>query len=502
MTMRALPFLIFGLLLSAPARADWYQASSPHFLIYSDDRPEKIRDFALKLERFDQAVRKLRTMPELPPSNGNRVTIFVVRDEKAVRALAKDTTGFINGFYRASAEGSVAFVPRELENSNSADDINLVFLHEYSHHLMMQQLETPYPEWLIEGFAEFMASARFERNGAIALGLSAKHRAYSLNEGPSLPLETLLSGKYDKITVGERESIYGRGWLMTHFFVFDAARKGQLSAYLAGIARGVDALEAARSAFGDLTVLGRDLERYRRQSRLAAFRIPPEMLKTPSVEVTPLSPGAVAVMPFLVELKNGASREEVEKFIPQLRSMASQFAGDLLAETTLADAELALEKFDAAEAATDRALKTNPQSTDAMILKGRAIMERARKSEDFDPKSFVPARQWFIKANKIDPEDPEPLMHFYLSYLLAGERPNANAIAALHYASNLAPQDPGLRLNSALQYLRDGKLKEARLTLAPIAYDPHGKDIAATARAMIAKIDAGDGKGAEAAVAK
>ena len=36
-------------------------------------------------------------------------------------------------------------------------------------------------------------------------------------DGQMLPLETLLSGHYDKITDEQRESIYGRGWLLTHY---------------------------------------------------------------------------------------------------------------------------------------------------------------------------------------------------------------------------------------------------------------------------------------------
>ena len=362
---------------------------------------------------------------------------------------------------------------------------------------MMQELATPYPEWLIEGFAEFMSTTKFERNGGVGLGLPARHRAAGLSFGPALPLETLLSGKYDKITVGQRESIYGRGWLMTHYFVFEESRKGQLQTYLASVAKGIDPLDAARAAFGDLKVLQRDLENYLRRNRLNYLRLPPEMLKAPTISVAPLSLGAALVMPMLIELKNGAGPDAVGKFAPQLRSLGEQFSSDPMVQTTVAEAELVLEKFDAAESAADRALAANPKSTDAMLLKGQAIMERARKADRADPKTFSSARQWFIKANKLDPEDPEPLMRFYMSYAFAGERPTPNAIAALHYASNLAPQDLGLRLNSAMQYLRDHRAKEARLTLSPIAFDPHGREIAAMARKMIEKIDSGDAKAAE-----
>jgi hypothetical protein len=46
-------------------------------------------------------------------------------------------------------------------------------------------------------------------------------------------------------------------------------------------------------------------------------------------------------------------------------------------------------------------------------------------------------------------------------------------------------------MTSAMQLLDDGKRAEARRTLAPIAYDPHGR-AATTAREMMAKINAGD----------
>jgi hypothetical protein len=66
----------------------------------------------------------------------------------------------------------------------------------------------------------------------------------------------------------------------------------------------------------------------------------------------------------------------------------------------------------------------------------------------------------------------------------------------LHYASDLAPQDLGLRVNSAIAYLEEGKLKDARAALAPVAYSPHGGSISETAARMIAEIDKGDAKAA------
>ena len=87
-------------------------------------------------------------------------------------------------------------------------------------------------------------------------------------------------------------------------------------------------------------------------------------------------------------------------------------------------------------------------------------------------------------------------MNYYYSFAELGAGVTPNAIAALHYASNLAPQDEGLRLTSALQYLQEGNTADGRQALAPIAFDPHGGSYAKAARDMIAKIDSGDVKAA------
>jgi len=51
-------------------------------------------------------------------------------------------------------------------------------------------------------------------------------------------------------------------------------------------------------------------------------------------------------------------------------------------------------------------------------------------------------------------------------------------------------------MNSAIAYLNEDKVKEARNTLAVVAYSPHAEEIGDLARRLIAAIDAGKGKAA------
>ena len=225
-----------AMVVATSAQAAWHRASSPHFIIYSDQSPEKLRAFAVKLERFDKAVRIARSMQDVKIGDGNRLTVFVLSNTGAVQKLANDKTGFVAGFYIPRASGSVAFVPRNAGDGGRTDlNADTIFFHEYAHHLMMQEFDRPLPAWLIEGFAEFLSTARFEADGSVGLGAAAMHRARSLFSTDRLPIETMLAGNLARLDENQRELLYGRGWLLTHYLTFEPGRRGQLERYLDGI---------------------------------------------------------------------------------------------------------------------------------------------------------------------------------------------------------------------------------------------------------------------------
>jgi predicted Zn-dependent protease len=274
-------------------------------------------------------------------------------------------------------------------------------------------------------------------------------------------------------------------------------RRGQLSSYIDGIAKGLSPAAAATAAFGDIKQLERELDAYRTKP-LLQFKIGAAKIQPGEIKVQPLSQGAAQVILTRGRLKFGDDRKSAEQYLQGIRDIGTRFPGEELVETTLAEAELLAEHPDAAEAAADRALKANQRNTEAMVLKGRAIAEWGLKEDDESKRHqlFEQARKIFIAANKVDSEDPEPLYEYYRAHLTEGMRPTANAIAALHYASDLVPQDFGLRMNSAIAYLNANQAKEARATLIAVAYSPHSSSAGEAARRMIARIDADDAKGA------
>lgn len=480
--------------VSAPAMAAWNVAESKHFVIYANDNPKHLTAFAAQLERFDQAVRYAIQMNDPPVGKANRLTVFVLPSEKDVRSIIGDTSGFFAGFYTGRVAGSLAYVPRQLDHDTP--DENAVFFHEYTHHLMAQDLDRPYPQWYSEGFAEFFSTPQFERDGSVWLGRVVQGRAYGLFQGPQLPLDSLFQAMQSGMSNAQRDVFYGRSWLLTHYLQLDSHRRGQLSAYLAAMSKGASSIDAAHQVFGDLKQLDKELNTYETKP-LLKFEVPASLIHVDPIAVTPLSTGASEVILARARTKFGVKPEEAEALASQLQAAESKYPGDELVETTLGQAELEAHHPQIAEKAADQALKNNPQSTDAMVLKGKAIVARADAVHDATRDSlFDEARSQFIAANKLDTEYPEPLYEFFRTFVREGIRPTPNAIAALHYASDLAPQDLGVRMNSAIAYLSEGKPQDARATLVVVAYSPHAAEAGDTARRMIADIDAGNAKSA------
>lgn len=485
--MRILRFAVAAALAACgtAASAKWYEASSRHFVIYSEEKPESLRQFADDLERYDQAMRFLRNLgdPELGPAN--RLTVYVVRNLGSVRKLAQQGRG-VAGFYIPRAGRSLAVIPQRGLGGGRYDlDAQTVLFHEYAHHFLYSNYPVAWPTWLSEGYAEFHSTAKIEKDGSVGLGLPASHRAYGLVGISALPIPRMMEMTVNVRDGIETEALYARSWLLTHYLTFEPARKGQLQTYVTALADGKPSARAASDAFGDLRELGRDLDGYLQRRTMSYLKIPAASIKVEPITLRALTPGEEAVMMLRIRSKRGVDRKEAKELVPQMRKAAAPFPGDAVAQVTLAEAEYDAGNLKEAEEAADRAMAADPRLIDAYLYKGRVLMARALKAEDKDEETWRAIRKWFVSANRIDGNDPEPLVLYYSSFAAAGQTPTANAVVGLNHAYALAPQDRGLRLLAARQFLADGKADEARGALALIAYDPHAGGLASAATLVL-----------------
>lgn len=488
--MRAVAAVLCLLLAHTPAFAVWREARSQHFIIYSREKPEALRKFATDLEKFDAAMRMLRSIDPKEDSPHNRLTVFVVSSVSEVRDIfGGDKNSQIAGFYRGIAGRSVAVVPRETGDEMFSS--RLVLLHEYSHHFMFRNFPLAFPAWFREGFAEFSSAAAFNKDGSVDLGLPAAHRAHQLLEVSQTPVRAIFENNIKGSERTKMAAIYARGWLLTHYLYFSKERKGQLGAYLRAVNEGKSSIAAAESAFGDLRQLDTELNRYIR-AKMTYLRLAAGKLTVGPVDVRDVSAGGSAMMPFYLRVRAGITSKDAAALVPQARQAAAAHPADSFAQLALAEAELAADNHVEADAAAERALAADPASIPAMLIRGQAALVNARSSKRGDGAAWKSARRWFVRANRSEPTAPEPLIWFFRSFLEEGAAPPPNAFEGLKSATNLAPEDTGLRMNVALQLLRTGEKSDARALLAPVAFDPHGGGRAEAAAAIVAAIDRGE----------
>ena len=498
-------WLVGALLLACggQAHAGWQEAKSKHFIIYANESAEEIRAYADKLERFDQAVRYIRGMDDPPLTDAGRVTIFVLPNDDAMMKLTR--TYYIRGFYVPRASGSYAFVPRKsgmtmIQGASGGTgtykdslDGESVFFHEYAHHLQLQDWTGVMPTWVSEGFAEFFATADVAKNGNVTIGKFPAYRSWEVFLGGGFSAEELVSADYEKLNYYEVAALYGRSWLLTHYLTASSQRKGQLSRYLDGIEKGVSARDSAKAAFGDLKALNRDLEDYIKPRSLIAFTVDAKVIPIGDVAVRQLGASAAAMMDVVMRSKSEMHEKTAPDVAAAARRAAGPFPNDAFAQGALAEAEYDAKNYEAAEAAADRALATDPGNVQALIYKGRAQMKLAAK--DADHADWDKVRSWFSRANRLDTENAEPLMLFYESYREAKQAPSKNAVEALLYAADLAPRDLNLRLQTVGALLAENRIAEARERFVPAAYAPHAeKEWRASAMEVMKAIDSGDSK--------
>jgi len=483
--------VLLGLMLcmATAAGADWLEASSDHFVIYSDQNEKAISGFSERLELFHAAMAHVSRVPVSKPSPSNRVTIFVVSNPAKVQELVQADNRYLNGIYIPRAGASVALVPKRNGATGQFDmQPETVLYHEYAHHFMSGLTSRRFPRWFTEGFAEFFAGVRF-RDESVGLGTPADYRMVELAYAKNVPIRSLLD--YDggaSIKSNSFDSFYGQSWILFHYLQFDPARSGQLAKYQLLLGTGDTALEAAEGAFGDLDQLAKDVERYSNRRKLSYIAIGRKQLAIGPIVVRVLPPGEAEMMPTRIRSDVGVGEKEAIVVVADARRIAAKHPDDPAVLAALAEAEFDSHNNEAAIAAADRALALDPNQINAFIQKGYAL---SRKINDgtLPDTAWKDVRSHWVKANKIENDNPIPLVQYYLTYLEQGIEPTKNSIAGLEWAMTLAPFDASIRWQAAAQMIKDERLADAAETLAPLAYSPHPGDHTESARKLLQEVE-------------
>lgn len=490
---------------SAPAWAGtWHRADSDHFIIYGDGRPGDLEDFAHELEKFDSLLRMLWRLPENPAQR--KLTIYTVGSSDEVERIIGRPN--IAGFYSPRLDGSFAVSNRIQTSQHDALSGKEVLFHEYAHHFMYRNFSVPAPSWFIEGFAEFVATAEFKKNGGWVFGKPAFHRATEVEYASRIPIRALLQFGSEAHEKRDMTAFYGWSWALTHMlYTAEEGRGAKVVDYLNRLNRGEENLAAAQAAFGDLDALDRKLAAYVK-SRIAYSPSSKPIAYDDNITVTPLSDAQGRVVELAMLRRGGGT---FERALADLRELGGTDAAgadalvqlaraeyakahrkedeegdDQVAKATAAIAGDAAVDLSAALTAVDRALALAPLHVEASVLKSRILMETLSDAGDYDSPKWDEAEQYALLANQAEPNNPEAL-YAYAQLLLRQGKRDETVEEVLRSAYAYAPEVRDLRVAYAFELAANRNYDRAIALLQIIANDPHG---GGTGRSAIARIEA------------
>lgn len=468
-----------AILYAAPVHAEWLEARSPHFIVYADMSQNDLRERVARLEEFDGVLRGL-----FKPQSEDRATIYVLGSTADIQRLADNNR--VAGFYSSTTQGSQGFVPEQLVRQMPGMTAESILFHEYTHHILLTNLEENLPGWVHEGLAELFMTARFSRDGAVIIGAPNESRGWAMNSLSRWSVRRLIESDENPPKGDEVIERYSRGWALLHYLIIGGKRDGQFAKYIAALNQGTPAVKAAESAFGDLGKLDSEVNAYLRSSQLPTRIIAPQdRTAGKQVEVAALSAGQRAILPFRIQSAAGVNYETAAPLAEKARIAAASFGSDPFVQRTMTEIEFdaastAARKrgtataadFALADAAADRALAAEPKNTMAMIYKGRIAGMLAAAGDD---SKWSEARKWFLAANRADPNFPLAFQLYYESFLANGAKAPDSAVTGMRRAVVLAPADLNLRAQLAVELVRRGELKDAERVLRAVAYNPHAK---------------------------
>lgn len=475
---RFLLALLAVALVPTPALADWRRAETTHFVVYSNGSERGLRDYAVKLERFDALLRILNAGME-PPTGVRKLPVYLVDNRRELQTIQPGLADSVAGFYRASPRDIRAVLVR-----GESDD---VLLHEYVHHFMSHNSPGSYPGWFREGYAEYFMTATVDGRGNATFGFPNMGRLRTLQQQRWMPLEQLLSATPNALERrGQRWSFYAQSWLLTHYLLSDPDRMRGLNAYLLARRRpGADPVTTLTDALGTTPeALTRDLRSYMGRLRYAELTVP---ALDPAVEVTRLPDSADDLMLVGLDVLDGAPDDKGPELLSQVRSAASRHPDDPFAQTVLGQAEIAWGDAAAGDAALAAALTTDPDWVEALLASAHRHISAGDEMDDPAARitRYRQAQELLARAHRADPTDYRVLGTLARIRKSAEDYPTPNDLETLRTAVFHAPQVTYLRGEAADAMIAVGEDAEALYYLLPIANDPHGGALAERAQERI-----------------
>jgi len=472
---------------SSPVPADkpdmWVEVTTPHFSVMSNDGEKTARRIADQFEQirllYSRALsRNLRLDPGIP------ILIIAVKNEKSLSQIIPEywaEKGHTHpaGIFVPGAEKS--FIA--LRTDVAGEFPYLTIYHEYVHLIVNLNFQH-FPLWLNEGFATFLGSATVAGKSG-RLGQPNESELFVLSRTKLLPLDLLFRVGHDSPYYNEAEKtnvFYAESWALVHYLMTDEIRKkkeNELDKYIGLVEGGGDPVDSAKSAFGDLGQLKKELDAYASRTYFTAYAVDlPEAAGAKPYSARAVSQAEAVATLGEFDISRGqleTARSKIEEAIrldPNLAATQESMGLILFREN----------KREEAQKSFSRAVALDSKSALTYYYDGMLLLTSDTVEEDPDE-----ARDALEKAVALKPG--LAAAWDALATLYSRERATlAKAVEAAERAVKTMPGEPRYQFNLAVILLRAGFYEDARAVAQRVAKSADAT-IAAAAAQLMQQID-------------
>ena len=499
------PFKLFG-----HART-WIRGESAHFIVYSDASQADAQALIGRLERFHALLRHIAGLDDQPEAAMPKLELYYLAQNDGLTTADPAEPDYAIGLYKSSEEGVQAYATdmyfhpdakSALERQPENEGLSYIF-EAYAHHFLAVNDSHRTPLWFIDGFAHYVATARFDDNQAV-VGIAPEAYATYLQaiggqvdyhlEYKDVLTDTDVKAGYGAKDAAEIRNEFGaRAWILTHWIESTPENRAKFASYLKAVDDGAAPADAFQTAFGlSPSRLDHTLWAYLTGRRVMAMKMPFVAPSVPDVAFQTLPPSADKLLLWQSALKGGATPAYGTKLLAEIRAEAVNYPQSDLAQDTLDRAEILWGDPRRVLPALTLAAVDKPGDFDSQYLLGRAELAVAQASSgDERAQALTAAKQAFLKAIDIDPNSAATVYFYYRAQILSYDQPNDAALSAAILAWQMAPEVDNYALAAGLAYAHEGRTSDALHVLHTVADDPHGRSLAGIAKTWIARLSAG-----------
>ncbi len=478
--------LVFPFLKAAAQKQEtWVVLRSPHFIVYSDGGEKAASRIGLQFEQIRDVFSKVGQNLRVDP--GQPIIILAAKDEKSMASLLPE---YYNDKTRVHPAG--IFLARPERNyivvrANVDSDLPFATVyHEYTHQIT--DLNAAFiPTWFSEGYANFFGYSRISGN-QVLIGLASPGDLYFLQQNKLMPLGDLLrvDHKSSFYNEGSKANIfYAESWALVHMLMISPEFRNteKLRTYLDGVNEGLDSVEAATRAFGDLGALQKKLEAYIRVGSYYNYRLisPIEQISKSLSSRSESEAEADAVLGtyHLAHGQNSIGQKLLET------ALALQ-PDSIAANEGLGIMHMEAHEFEAAKPFIEKAVELRSDSFLTYYFNGNLIVQ----SGAADNSLLRRAAESYRKCIELNSNFAPAYGELATTYMRQNDL--NQAFVAAQKAAKLAPSAWGNQLNLAAILARRGQFTDARKLaekVAANATEPDQIEASASALKFIAEAE-------------